>query len=68
MALSQNTWITVLCRKLRDWWHWVNFLALYIELLVIRVVILTVLTVNFTLFGTLLQVADGELPIVASHG
>ncbi|KAM3381024.1 hypothetical protein BC332_32560 [Capsicum chinense] len=23
MALGQNTWITVLCRKLRDWWHWV---------------------------------------------
>ncbi|XP_052175764.1 DDT domain-containing protein DDR4-like [Diospyros lotus] len=35
MALSHNTWITVLCRKLRDWWHWV---------------------------------AEGELPIVASHG
>lgn len=35
MALTQHTWITVLCRKLRDWWHWV---------------------------------ADGELPIVASHG
>ncbi|KAL8091727.1 DDT domain-containing protein DDR4-like isoform X2 [Apium graveolens] len=35
MALGQNTWITVLCRKLRDWWHWV---------------------------------AEGELPIVASHG
>ncbi|GKU88744.1 hypothetical protein SLEP1_g2973 [Rubroshorea leprosula] len=35
MALTRDTWITVLCRKLRDWWHWV---------------------------------ADGELPIVASHG
>ncbi|KAK7411496.1 hypothetical protein VNO78_02930 [Psophocarpus tetragonolobus] len=35
MALSHDTWITVLCRKLRDWWHWV---------------------------------ADGDLPIVASHG
>ncbi|KAM7475584.1 hypothetical protein LguiB_022827 [Lonicera macranthoides] len=35
MALGQNTWVTVLCRKLRDWWHWV---------------------------------ADGEIPIVASHG
>ncbi|XP_020204486.1 DDT domain-containing protein DDR4 [Cajanus cajan] len=35
MALSRDTWITVLCRKLRDWWHWV---------------------------------ADGDLPIVASHG
>ncbi|KAL7161542.1 hypothetical protein ACSBR2_042081 [Camellia fascicularis] len=35
MALGHNTWITVLCRKLRDWWHWV---------------------------------AEGELPIVASHG
>ncbi|CAN4088177.1 unnamed protein product [Withania somnifera] len=23
MALGYNTWITVLCRKLRDWWHWV---------------------------------------------
>ncbi|XP_074375971.1 DDT domain-containing protein DDR4-like isoform X3 [Apium graveolens] len=23
MALGQTTWITVLCRKLRDWWHWV---------------------------------------------
>ncbi|CAN4086100.1 unnamed protein product [Withania somnifera] len=23
MALGHNTWITVLCRKLRDWWHWV---------------------------------------------
>ncbi|CAN0903463.1 DDT domain-containing protein DDR4 [Linum grandiflorum] len=34
-ALTQDTWITVLCRKLRDWWHWV---------------------------------ADGDLPIVASHG
>ncbi|CAH9092478.1 unnamed protein product [Cuscuta europaea] len=35
MALGHNTWVTVMCRKLRDWWHWV---------------------------------ADGELPIFASHG
>ncbi|KAK4782355.1 hypothetical protein SAY86_016457 [Trapa natans] len=35
MALTRDTWITVLCRKLRDWWHWV---------------------------------AEGELPIIASHG
>ncbi|XP_022885279.1 DDT domain-containing protein DDR4-like isoform X1 [Olea europaea var. sylvestris] len=35
MALGHGTWITVLCRKLRDWWHWV---------------------------------ADGDIPIVASHG
>ncbi|XP_027192142.1 DDT domain-containing protein DDR4 isoform X2 [Cicer arietinum] len=35
MALTRDTWITVLCRKLRDWWHWV---------------------------------AEGDLPIVASHG
>ncbi|KAK4437127.1 DDT domain-containing protein DDR4 [Sesamum alatum] len=35
MALSHSTWVTVLCRKLRDWWHWV---------------------------------AEGDLPIVASHG
>lgn len=35
MALGRGTWITVLCRKLRDWWHWV---------------------------------AEGEIPIVASHG
>ncbi|XP_022727568.1 DDT domain-containing protein DDR4-like [Durio zibethinus] len=35
VALTRDSWITVLCRKLRDWWHWV---------------------------------ADGDLPIVASHG
>ncbi|KAL3528288.1 hypothetical protein ACH5RR_007610 [Cinchona calisaya] len=35
MALGHTTWVTVLCRKLRDWWLWV---------------------------------AEGELPIVASHG
>ncbi|KAG6505852.1 hypothetical protein ZIOFF_038218 [Zingiber officinale] len=35
MALGRATWVTVLCRKLRDWWYWV---------------------------------ADGEVPIVASHG
>ncbi|XWS37419.1 hypothetical protein CRYUN_Cryun19dG0041400 [Craigia yunnanensis] len=35
VALTHDTWVTVLCRKLRDWWHWV---------------------------------ADGDLPIVASHG
>ncbi|KAK4804146.1 hypothetical protein SAY86_003963 [Trapa natans] len=35
MAHTRDTWITVLCRKLRDWWHWA---------------------------------AEGELPIVASHG
>ncbi|PIA40242.1 hypothetical protein AQUCO_02500143v1 [Aquilegia coerulea] len=23
MALGRGTWVTVLCRKLRDWWHWV---------------------------------------------
>ena len=23
MALGHNTWVTVLCRKLRDWWLWV---------------------------------------------
>ncbi|KAK4257138.1 hypothetical protein QN277_006766 [Acacia crassicarpa] len=35
MALTRDTWITVLCRKLRDWWFWV---------------------------------ADGDVPLVASHG
>ncbi|XP_020690279.1 DDT domain-containing protein DDR4 [Dendrobium catenatum] len=35
MALGRATWVTVLCRKIKDWWHWV---------------------------------ADGEIPIVASHG
>ncbi|KAL3819344.1 hypothetical protein ACJIZ3_005249 [Penstemon smallii] len=35
MALGHGTWVTVLCRKLRDWWHWV---------------------------------AEGDLPIVSSHG
>ncbi|KAG6754005.1 hypothetical protein POTOM_042013 [Populus tomentosa] len=40
MALTRDTWVTVLCRKLRDWWHWV---------------------IHYT-------VADGELPLVASHG
>ncbi|ERM96049.1 hypothetical protein AMTR_s00129p00094430 [Amborella trichopoda] len=35
IALGQSTWITVSCRKLKDWWHWV---------------------------------ADGEVPIMASHG
>ncbi|CAI9754630.1 unnamed protein product [Fraxinus pennsylvanica] len=35
MALGHGTWITILCRKLKDWWHWV---------------------------------AEGDLPIVASHG
>ncbi|XP_077210166.1 DDT domain-containing protein DDR4-like [Tasmannia lanceolata] len=35
MAMGRGTWVTVLCRKLKDWWHWV---------------------------------ADGEIPIVASHG
>ena len=24
MALTRDTWVTVLCRKLRDWWHWVT--------------------------------------------
>ncbi|XP_052626745.1 transcription factor bHLH25-like [Lactuca sativa] len=24
MALGRNTWVTVLCRKLRDWWHWLE--------------------------------------------
>ncbi|XP_031487702.1 DDT domain-containing protein DDR4-like [Nymphaea colorata] len=23
MAFGRATWVTVLCRKLRDWWHWV---------------------------------------------
>ncbi|KAL8154240.1 hypothetical protein V2J09_012000 [Rumex salicifolius] len=23
MACGRETWVTVLCRKLRDWWHWV---------------------------------------------
>ncbi|GJV78420.1 DDT domain-containing protein [Tanacetum coccineum] len=23
MTLGSNTWITVLCRKLKEWWHWV---------------------------------------------
>lgn len=35
MAVGPGTWVTGLCRKLRDWWHWV---------------------------------ADGDIPIVASHG
>ncbi|KAL8057095.1 hypothetical protein ABFX02_04G161900 [Erythranthe guttata] len=42
MALGRATWITVVCRKLRDWWHWFR--------------------------RALLQVAEGDLPIVASHG
>jgi len=33
--MGRGTWVTVLCRKLKDWWHWV---------------------------------AEGDLPIVASHG
>ncbi|XP_066389626.1 DDT domain-containing protein DDR4-like [Miscanthus floridulus] len=35
MAMGRGTWVTVLCRKLKDWWHWV---------------------------------AEGDLPIIASHG
>lgn len=35
MALGRATWVTVLCRKIKEWWHWV---------------------------------ADGEIPIFASHG
>ncbi|XP_003557430.1 DDT domain-containing protein DDR4 [Brachypodium distachyon] len=35
MAMGRGTWVTVLCRKLRDWWNWV---------------------------------AEGEVPIIASHG
>uniref|UniRef100_A0A0A9CRZ5 Uncharacterized protein n=1 Tax=Arundo donax TaxID=35708 RepID=A0A0A9CRZ5_ARUDO len=35
MAMGRGTWVTVLCRKLKHWWH---------------------------------QVAEGDLPIVASHG
>jgi hypothetical protein len=23
MGMARGTWVTVLCRKLRDWWHWV---------------------------------------------
>jgi hypothetical protein len=23
MALTRDTWVTVLCRKIRDCWHWV---------------------------------------------
>ncbi|KAL9257571.1 DDT domain-containing protein [Drosera capensis] len=23
VACGRDTWVTVLCRKLRDWWHWV---------------------------------------------
>jgi len=35
MAMGRGTWVTVLCKKLKNWWHWV---------------------------------AEGDLPIVASHG
>ncbi|KAG8098625.1 hypothetical protein GUJ93_ZPchr0013g34342 [Zizania palustris] len=35
MAMGRETWVTVLCRKLKYWWNWV---------------------------------AEGDLPIVASHG
>ncbi|KAL6880058.1 hypothetical protein ACP4OV_011623 [Aristida adscensionis] len=35
MAMGRGTWVTAMCRKLKDWWHWV---------------------------------AEGDLPIVASHG
>uniref|UniRef100_J3MJ75 DDT domain-containing protein n=2 Tax=Oryza brachyantha TaxID=4533 RepID=J3MJ75_ORYBR len=35
MAMGRGTWVTVLCRKLKDWWHWV---------------------------------AEGDIPIIASHG
>ncbi|XP_021307031.1 DDT domain-containing protein DDR4 isoform X1 [Sorghum bicolor] len=35
MAMGRGTWIAVLCKKLKHWWHWV---------------------------------AEGDLPIVASHG
>jgi hypothetical protein len=23
MGMARGAWVTVLCRKLRDWWHWV---------------------------------------------
>ncbi|KAK6148480.1 hypothetical protein DH2020_019392 [Rehmannia glutinosa] len=29
MALGHNTWVTVLCRKLRDWWHWRQVVHVY---------------------------------------
>ncbi|KAL5684139.1 hypothetical protein ACJX0J_010524, partial [Zea mays] len=35
MAMGRGTWIAVLCKKLKHWWHWV---------------------------------AEGDIPIVASHG
>ncbi|KAG9152829.1 hypothetical protein Leryth_017656 [Lithospermum erythrorhizon] len=31
MALGHNTWVTVLCRKLRHWWHWQEDIRSYIE-------------------------------------
>nr|CAB3497813.1 unnamed protein product [Digitaria exilis] len=35
IAMARGTWVTVLCKKLKHWWHWV---------------------------------AEGDLPIVVSHG
>jgi len=23
MAMGRGTWVTVLCKKLKNWWHWV---------------------------------------------
>uniref|UniRef100_A0A0D9WWH6 DDT domain-containing protein n=1 Tax=Leersia perrieri TaxID=77586 RepID=A0A0D9WWH6_9ORYZ len=31
MAMGRGTWVTVLCRKLRDWWHWQEDIRNFID-------------------------------------
>ena len=62
MACGPDTWVTVLCRKLRDWWHWVIVILTFWHLVTSHCL---KLDMNFWLLS---QVAEGELPIVADHG
>lgn len=50
MALTRATWVTVLCRKLRDWWHWVTGSLSFILILVCcwHITFVTISNVTFS--------------------
>jgi hypothetical protein len=59
--MNQETWVTYLCKKMKEWWHWVGHQSLY--------------TYggnaswpHTRLHAFLSQVAEGQCPLVLHHG
>lgn len=61
--VGPDAWVTVLYKKLAPWWPWVS----HSEPFYVEIIILSSFVSLFETFS-LTQVAEGEIPLKASHG